>query len=118
MTISARGRLMGQARTFFESELRGLFNWDAVGHQQAEPSEPLPPSRGHPRGCRNPLGKYSEIVAVTFGDFELELQSPEEAPPLGLVTLTHRNAVAHEGPLDQSTWARMGSFIRENCHGG
>lgn len=106
--ISARQRLVGAAREFFEREIPGLFSWDRVAFRQAEPADP------GKYGRRNPLGQHKEVVAMMFGDYVLEVQSSEHAPPLGLVTLEYDGVVGVRGPIDDTVWKQCASFIREN----
>jgi len=107
--IRARQRLLGQAREFFDS-LGGLYSWDEVTHHEAEDAPNMP------NGKRNPLGKFREKVVMSFGEFQLELMSPEEEPPLGRINLYVDNEVQAGGPLDSQVWARVRETIKERCH--
>lgn len=109
--ITARKRLMTAAREFFERELCGAFRWDEVAHHMPEHAE-----KG-PRGKRNPLGKYRERIAMSFGDFQLEVASSEDAPPLGQIRLLERDELRVEGPIDTVTWAQAGRAIKEQHRG-
>lgn len=109
--ISARQRLVGVAREFFEREIPGSFAWDHVAFDQAEPLE------RDQYGRRNPLGKHREMVRMRFGDYVLEVHSSEDKPPLGFVRLLHNGEQAITGHIDAATWAKCGSFIKENGHG-
>lgn len=109
--IDARRRLLGNARALFETEICGIYSWDDVRHHAAEPAEPLP------NGRRNPLGKHRERVVLEFGEFRLEVSSPEEVPPLGKIELYGDGKLCAQGPLDANVWARVGSAIKERCNG-
>ena len=93
--VSARRALIGFARDIFDRRLRGLCDWNAVTFDVAEQA-PIPEGRH-----RNPLGKYRENVVMRFDGFRLELNSPEECPPLGLVEFWIENRILAEGALDQ-----------------
>ena len=105
--INAPTRLFGVLRAFFEQELCDLGTWDDVVVKPGELAEKWPHDR------RNPYGNYKEIAAITFRDYELTVKSPFEAPPLGLVECRLGDQV-ESGPLDQTTWTRLGKFIRNN----
>lgn len=106
--ISAAGRLFGVLRAFFEQELRDVCTWDQVKVLDAELAEREKYDR------RNRYGDHKEIAAVAFGDYEITVSSPFQAPPLGLVQCRHGDQEVESGPLDQSTWTRLGKFIRDN----
>lgn len=98
---------MGNARAFFEQHLPGIFNWDSVRHHKAEPLPPLA------NGRKNPLGKFTERIVLDFGEFELKVESSEEAPPLGWVTCVHRESeTICEGVPDPVTWEAIAKFIK------
>lgn len=109
--IDARQRLLGNARALFETEICGIYSWDDVRHHEPEPAPPLE------NGRRNPLGKHKERVVLGFGQFRLEVSSPEESPPLGKIELYGGDELCAQGPLDASVWARVGSAIKERCNG-
>lgn len=109
--IDARQRLLGNARALFETEICGLYSWDEVQHHEPEPAEL------GPMGRRNPLGKHKERVVLGFGQFRLEVSSPEEVPPLGKIELYGDGKLCAQGPLDAIVWARVGSAIKERCNG-
>lgn len=106
MTINAASRLYGLLRAFFEQELRGIATWDDVTVLKGELADLWPHRR------RNPFGRFKEIAAITFGDYEITVKSSEEAPPLGLVCWQHGGLI-DQGPIDQTTWTRLGKFIRD-----
>lgn len=105
---SARHGLSRHLLAFFETELCGLFRY-----QDAElmPAEDAPLPAGWSPLRRPPHGKYRELVAVRFGVYDLSVASPNECPPLGKITLAHPSGDEY-GPLDDSTWKRIGAFIR------
>ncbi len=105
--IHAGSRLFGTLRAFFEQELRGIGTWDDVVPMDSE----LADKERHNR--RNRYGDYKEIAAIKFRDYELTVKSPFEAPPVGLVECRYGDTV-ESGPLDQTTWTRLGKFIRQN----
>src|SRR3954465_12812148 len=110
--ISARSALIGALRSFFEIELCGIYSWDQARHRKPEPMPPLG------NGRRNPTGKFREIAAIDFGDFEMSVASSEEAPPLGRIEVRNRKSGAVcEGVIDHSTGVKAGLFIRGNQHG-
>jgi hypothetical protein len=109
--ISARNALVGSLRSFFETELCGLYAWDQVSHHPAEEA----PKQAN--GRRNPTGKHKESAAISFGDFEMSVASPEQAPPLGRIEVRNRKSGAVcEGVIDHATWVQVGRFIREASH--
>lgn len=103
--MNGRAGLFRQLQQFFETELCGVYRWDGVAHFPAEKTNRVEGERP------NAFGKLKEIVAVRFGDYDLTVFSPNEDPPLGWAMLNYPNG-AVEGPLDQTTWARIGAFIR------
>lgn len=107
--IQARAYLYRHLQEFFEREIFQQYRWHEVRHFAAE-NAPIPPGRS-----RHPLGRYREQVRVAFGPdwrFQLEILSPEEAPPLGSVRLITKNYPDIEGPIERETWKRIGAFIR------
>lgn len=104
---SARYAISRHIPIFFDTELRGLYRYDQVAM--------LPPeTASKPEGWgqrRAPYGKYREIVAIRFGQYDLTVSSPNESPPLGQVTLAYPDGEV-AGPLDQETWRRIGRLIR------
>lgn len=106
---SARFGLSRHLQVFFETELCGLFRFDQVEFMQPE-AAPLP--EGWSKLRRPPFGRNREKVEVRFGTYDLAILSPNEVPPLGEIVLTHAGGV-ERGPLDEATWKRMGTIIRE-----
>jgi hypothetical protein len=106
---SARFGLSRHIQIFFETELCGLFRFDQIEFLEPEDA-PRPPGMSVLR--RPPFGKHREIVAVQFGAYNLSVCSPNEAPPLGEIVLTIRDGHTERGPLDETTWKKIGEFIR------
>lgn len=109
--ISARRALVGHLRTFFETQVAGLYGWNDVVMHPAEDADL------DARGRRNPLGKHKEVVTVRFGEYELMLESPEHHPPLGRASLEHDGRVECDGPLDMATWVMIGNLIKGKHNG-
>lgn len=108
--IRARRALYAHLRGFMESRLAGLYGWDDIGQGVDLPSE-----LGK-YGRRNPLGRWKEIVEITFGDYTLRIASSEERPPLGWVQLELNRIEIDSGPIDQHTWNRLGTLIRDRAN--
>lgn len=102
---------MSAARGFFEREIPGIYSWDDVEKRPAEPSDPDPET-----GKVNPREKFKERVVLVFDEFRLEVDTCQQVPPLGSVKLFTDNELRADGPLDVSTWAKIGSAIRERCN--
>lgn len=109
MTKSARFGLSRHLQVFFETELRGRFRFDEISFLPAEPA-PLPDGWHALR--RPPFGKYRELIAIRFGQYDMSVASPNEKPPLGEIMLVYPGGQEY-GPLDSITWQRIGAFIRE-----
>ena len=103
--IHARAALISHIRTFVETELSGMVNYDQLEHYIPEQSEKIPGKRA------NIFGKYREIATVRFGNYELTVKSPNESPPLGEAALTFLGGRS-TGPLDIATWKLFGAIIR------
>lgn len=108
--IEARRRLIGSARDLFQGQLLGIRSWDKVAHDNPVASDPLP------NGRRNPI-KFKEVAVMRFDDFVLTVSSPEEAPPLGRVTLSKGANLLVNGTLDSAVWTRVAAAIRESGNG-
>ena len=78
----------------------------AAGFKNRDQSEQIPGKRP------NIYGKFKEIAEMRFGNYELRVESPHEAPPLGLARLSWLGGTA-EGPLDTMTWRKFGDIIRQ-----
>lgn len=105
--INARSRLLRGLREFVDSRLCGLVVWD----RDVRLMPPIEADRiGH---RRNPEGKFKEIAGIVFGDYEILVSSPNEAGPVGTVTLRYLRSPVILGPLDQATWDKIAPFICE-----
>ncbi len=78
----------------------------------------LPPENAvPPLGKKRPVeGKYRDVVTVQFGEFDLSVLAPNEAPPLGRIELFSPDGRI-EGPLDSETWKRLGVYVRTQRNG-
>lgn len=103
--ISARAALLSHLRAFVETELCGIVRYDELEHSVPENETPEPGKRPRSR----PL--LRETVEVRFGNYTLAVHSPADTPPLGNICLQFLGG-REEGPLDVTTWARMGALIR------
>ena len=106
---SARYGLSRQLQAFFETELCGLFKFDAA---TILPPEPAPRPEGWSHLRRPPFGKFRELISVQFAQYNMEIASPNEKPPLGEISIFHHDG-QESGPLDQTTWERIGAFVRK-----
>ena len=105
---SPRIGLSRHVQVFFETELLGLYRFDQAEFAVTEEA-PRPPGMSPLR--RPPFGWHREIVEVRFGTYDLSVSSPNEAPPLGEIVLVHPDG-EERGPLDDTTWKQIGTFIR------
>lgn len=108
--IHARRALLAHVRAFVEQELCGIVRFDELEHIAPMDAE-APPGRR-----TNPYGRHCEVVEVRFGNYDLAVKSPSEAPPLGSVELRYLGGI-EDGPLDPATWKRLGAFIRSRREG-
>lgn len=106
--INGRLILYRHLQDFFEREIFEQYRWHQVRHCDPELAA-VPAGRR-----RNPLGRDRETARVLFDDYELEIASSEETPPLGRVTLMIAGREKIEGPIDPATWAKMGAYIRQH----
>lgn len=108
--MRARTALFTHVRAFFDAHLLGLYRYDDCLVRPAQPVEEVPGRR------RFAEGKEREIVHVNFGDFDLVVLSPVEAPPLGRVELGVRTSEGVRnlvsGPIDTTTFALAASAIK------
>lgn len=106
----ARQALFTHIRAFFEQHLRGIYSYDDCVVRPAEEAPKVPGKR------RFEYGRTREIVHVGFGDYDLVVLSPVEAPPLGRVELGRRepegvvNLVT--GPIDTTTFESAARIIK------
>lgn len=109
--MRARQALFGHIRGFFNDHLLGLYRFDDCLVRPAQPAE-------RENGARRfAYGKDREIVHVGFGDYDLVVLSPVEAPPLGRVEFGMRDGESVvnlvSGPIDPTTFERAGRVIKE-----
>jgi len=104
--VRARAALFRQVREFLETQAVGLYGVGDVDYFVARPAEDK-----REGGRRFAYGKEREIVEGKFGEFEIVLESPNEAPPLGRVTLRWPGGEVN-GPIDRTTFERAGAAIR------
>ena len=106
-TISARPRLLGQARAFFETELVGIYGWDSIALDEAQEVDRLEGG-----AVDRTAGKFKELVTIRFGDYALTVASPAEKPPIGWISLSREKSHVCSGTLDQQTWIHIGNSIK------
>lgn len=107
---SARFGLSRHVQVFFETELCGLYRFDQIEIMMPEDA---PRPEGWSVLRRPPFGRHREVITVRFGLYELSVLSPNEAPPLGEVVLELPGDEKVSGPLDEATWKRIGTTIRD-----
>lgn len=117
--IRSQIALLRHAQDFFASDLTGLYRWDRVKIAAPELRPVIPPNapikeRRRLMEEREGKGKYLEQERLHFGPWEILIYSAQERGPIGEVTLrvfdNSREVVT--GPLDPSTWAKIGEHIR------
>lgn len=123
--INARRGLVSMVRGFFDTQVGDLLHYNSAYWYAGEPA----PREGN---RRNPEGPHRALVRVGFGkcvspppspdgeptyEFEMEVASPGDQPPLGMIRLYHHQNLIEQGPLDSATWARAGRAIREQYRG-
>lgn len=110
--MRARAALFHHLQEFFEKDLRGVFRYGDLTAHVARPVEKKPKER------RQAFGKVREIVEGSFGRYRISIESPHEAPPLGLVIFRAEDDATIEisGPIDRTTFAQIGEKVRELEH--
>lgn len=104
--LHARYQLMRLLQGFFETHLRGLYRWGEVKFHVAEEVD-------NPVGQRrSPFGKFKEVVSVRFGPYDLTVESPNQSPPLGKITLIGPGAEFGENSLDEAALGRCAAIIK------
>lgn len=110
--IRPRSALTRQVQEFFHHHLVGVFKWDDIEFVKPERVD-LPADAAQRREMQAAHeDKFHERIAMSFGRYDLVVESPSEKPPLGLAKLK-LGAKVVEGPLDPSTWSIFGNFIRK-----
>jgi hypothetical protein len=117
--IRTQAVLLRIAEAFFRDHLLGLYRWDRVGIEAPERRPEIPPGL-NPRDRRVEMerregkGKFLEKERISFGPWEILIYSAQEKGPLGEVTLRNHETAQEmlTGPLDASTWDRIGEHIR------
>ena len=104
--MRARAALFRQVREFLETQAVGLYGVRDVAYFVARPAEDK-----REGGRRFAFGREREIVEGKFGEFEIVLESPNEVPPLGRLTLRWPGGEV-DGPIDRMTFERAGAAIR------
>lgn len=105
--VNARHQLFRHAQLFFEQELRGIFSIS-----DAQVSDQIPADPPEPGKLAAQFGRWKEIVELSFGGYCITVSSPHETPPLGRVSLRHGTNTVIEGPIDHTTWKKIGEHIR------
>ncbi len=124
--IRSHDALLRHAQEFFLQDLVGLYVWDQVLVAAPERADPIPPNvarmeRRKLMEEREGRGKDLEQVRLLFplpasaARWEILIYSSMERPPLGELVLRdpERSIALVEGPLDPSTWAAVGRWIRD-----
>ena len=121
--IRSQTMLLRHAQDFFHSDLVGLYRWDQVRIAAPELREAIPPNidrrdRRRLMEEREGKGKYLEQERLHFGPWEILIYSAQERGPVGHISLRDFETAQElvTGPLDPSTWERIGEYIRTS-HG-
>lgn len=112
--IQAQSRLIGQLRSFVEGRLCGVGEWNDVRVADSAPSDrPKRIERGGDWRERQ-TGRWKELAVISFGQYEIEIRSPDEHPPLGWLDLRVEGITVSSGPLDHAIWENFAAYIIEN----
>ena len=121
--IRTDSALLRHAQDFFLSDLVGLYSWDRVEIAPPELRPSIAPNmeyrkRREEMDARRGMGKHIEQARIMFKPWELLIYSSSERPPLGEVSLRDfdRGIALVSGPIDASTWKKIGDWIRANSH--
>ena len=117
--IRTQAGLLRIAAAFFRDHMLGLYRWDRVKIDPPELRPAIPPGLSY-RDRRSEMerregkGKYLERERLAFGPWEILIYSAQERGPIGEVTLRNYDTAQEmvTGPLDPSTWGRIGEHIR------
>lgn len=118
--IRTTAALLRHAQDFFRTELVGLYSFDkdvridAPERRDAIPSAVDRRTRREMMESREGLGKWLEKERLQFGPWEILIYSAQEKPPVGEVALRREGETMVAGPLDPSTWAKIGEWIRQS----
>ena len=111
--IHPRMALTRVTQEFFHTHLIGIYKWDQVEHAPPDRITKSDIDLALREGRERPDGKFREMLRMQFGDYDLMVESSNEAPPLGRIVLTGRDDTV-EGPIDPSTWARIAAHIKQS----
>jgi len=123
--IRSDSALLRHAQDFFLSDLVGLYTWGDVRIAPPEVRPGIPPNvdyreRRKQMESRIGMGRNVEQARIVFKPWELLIYSSNERPPLGEVSLREADningGVLVSGPIDATTWKRIGEWIRANSH--
>lgn len=114
--------LLRMAQEFFRTDLVGLYSWDRdvriAAPERRPPILPDLPFRDRRAAMveREGKGKWLEQERIKFGPWEILIYSATEKGPLGEVSLRDFESAREllSGPLDPSTWAKIGEWIRQS----
>lgn len=109
--IRAKSALTRQVQEFFLEHLVGIVRWDEIEHKPPEKRDPTPNRDARGKRIDKPDGKFRELISMSFGIYDLTVESANDHPPLGWVTFTSRHEPI-EGPLERSTWLRIAEQIK------
>lgn len=111
--IRQRSALHRQVQMFFHEHLVGVYSWEDVQTRRAEPVK----RETKPNGTPLPFeaGKFRDKVEIYFGPFDLVALGPyeDDRHPCGLIRCSTPRGSC-EGPLDATTWQKIGDFIKQN----
>jgi hypothetical protein len=127
--IRSQDALLRHAQEFFLAHMVGLYHWDQVQVAAPERAQPIPSNIGGRERrklmeAREGRGRFLEQARLVFplpvpaAEWEILIYSSVERPPIGEVVLRDANRggqVLVEGPLDPSTWTKIGNLIKERA---
>lgn len=111
--IRQRSALHRQVQAFFLEHLLGVYSWEQVTTKKAEAVVRDVKENGTPLPFE--AGKTHDKVEMYFGPFDLLVLGPfeDDKHPMGLIRISSRGGSC-EGPLDATTWQKVGDFIKQN----
>lgn len=111
-----------QVRVFIETELFGLMEWgNNVKFDPPEKSEREVDRDGNPIKGREGgrVGRWKEHAIARFSGYALEISSPNQQPPLGLIKLHGPSdrfggmpMVLVEGAMGPETWGKVAAHLK------